>query len=166
MKMAYIIAVVSLGALAGTDFALADSPLDIPQVSKKPITKGVDGSVPIQDSEVNLAPPMDYQQQVISDPNISNFARAQAAINASKDGSSGGNVAIINQDGTSNSSTVIQSGNNNYASHTQKGVDNDIYLDQQGNNNQSNELQTGKHSHKVIIQNGDKVETEKNSPEN
>lgn len=95
----------------------------------------------------------DYQTQVLSNPYMSDIARARSMTGG------GGNTAIINQEGASNSSSVVQSGKNNYSRQTQKGKANDIYLNQQGDNNRSDESQIGEYNHKVIIQNDNEEET-------
>jgi len=95
----------------------------------------------------------DYQQEILSNQNISDIARTKAITG------SGGNTAVIIQDGDANYSAVWQSGNNNYARQTQNGDDNSIQLNQKGNHNYSDEKQTGKYNRKMIIQNGERKKT-------
>jgi hypothetical protein len=90
---------------------------------------------------------------VLSDPSISNIARAKEITGG------GGNTAVVVQNGKANHSTVKQSGCGNTAAQTQNGENNDIQLDQQGDHNLSAEKQTGNYNHKVIIQNGQREET-------
>ena len=88
-----------------------------------------------------------YQEEVLSNPEMSGAARAGAV-------SAGSNTASINQSGSFNSSNVMQTGDNNIAVHTQTGKDNELRVEQNGKNNRSYESQTGDHNRKVKIQNG------------
>ncbi|MBV8939862.1 MAG: hypothetical protein JO089_08525 [Alphaproteobacteria bacterium] len=147
-----------LGAV--TPAALADDPderVELPQVSKHPAA--VHGKVSVA-PESKIRPPCegdaeneDFQKEVLSNPTISDLARARALTGG------GGNTAVIVQSGNSNRSSITQSGDNNYASQTQTGNMNDIYVEQRGKHNCSQEKQTGNYNHKVKIQNGNKEET-------
>ncbi len=98
----------------------------------------------------------DYQKAVLSDPHLSELARANAATQSSPPApsSTGGNQAVIRQEGTSNVSSVTQEGSNNKALQTQKGRFNDLAVRQAGTDNVSVEKQVGDYNHKVKTQNG------------
>ena len=112
------------------------------------------------DENSNQSQTNDYQNSILSDPNINDRARANALINSNND-----NVVIINQEGDDNKSSVIQTGKNNIAKQTQKGKANDLEIEQVGDNHISEETQIGEHNHKIKVQNGKKEETieEKNN---
>lgn len=125
-----------------------DNSVSIPQVSDQ--ASGQDGSEsPMYKGEHNApAQQNDYQQQILSNPEISDIGRANALTGG------GGNTAIITQEGSANRSTVTQRGKSNYARQRQIGTSNDINLNQQGDRNESDEEQQGEYNHKTIIQNG------------
>ena len=93
---------------------------------------------------------VDYQQQILSNPETNQAARVGVGSNA---GESDANTAVINQNGSSNSSSIIQSGDNNKAEQYQKGKNNLLYLKQKGKNNYHKETQDGNNNRKIIIQN-------------
>ena len=87
------------------------------------------------------------QDEVLSNSETSGAARTETV-------RSGGNSAIINQNGFRNISSVVQTGGDNVADQTQTGEDNDLRVEQTGRHNRSREIQTGEHNRKVKIQNG------------
>jgi hypothetical protein len=93
---------------------------------------------------------VDYQQQILSNPETNQAARVGVGSNT---GESGDNTAVINQNGSSNSASIIQSGDNNKAEQYQKGKNNLLYLKQKGKNNYHKETQDGNNNRKIIIQN-------------
>lgn len=107
--------------------------------------------IPTETEEAAAAP--DHQAEVLADPIITTYGRANAFTHfLGTQSSSGGNVAVINQEGTSNSSVIVQRGSHNTATQTQNGLFNDIYLDQEGQHNMSKESQKGKYNRKRKIQ--------------
>ena len=98
-----------------------------------------------------------YQDEVLSNPEMSGAARAETA-------RSGGNTAIINQSGSRNTSSVLQTGDDNVAEQTQTGEYNDLRVEQTGKHNRSHESQTGSHNRKVKIQNGTEAIIEQVKP--
>lgn len=141
--------VTCLGYGAGA----APNSLVIPQVPSDAQHVG-DGSDPLVDPNV-AGGTTDYQAEVLSDPRISESARANAVLN---ENGFDGNTAVIVQGGKANKSLIRQSGKNNSARQTQTGEKNDLRVEQNGDNNRSEEKQTGKNNHKVKIQNGIKEE--------
>ncbi len=87
------------------------------------------------------------QDEVLSNSETSGAARIETV-------RSGGNTAIINQNGSRNISSVVQTGGDNVADQTQTGEYNDLRVEQTGRHNRSREIQTGEHNRKVNIQNG------------
>jgi hypothetical protein len=144
-------------ALASGDALAQEASAEIPQVSAVPSphseTHRNKSEQSLQSSTYRNEATKDYQRQVLSDPRISDIARAKELTG------DGGNTAIITQSGSSNKSSVTQKGKNNYARQEQNGKANDIYLNQQGDHNRSEEKQVGDYNHKVKIQNGDEEET-------
>lgn len=116
-----------------------------------PFAGAIPVSATVSNPHADPSSEADYQTEIMTDPTISPAGRLNTV--------TGGNVAIINQEGASNSSTVVQSGDNNYARQKQTGARNDISLNQQGDNNRSEEQQNGKYNHKIIRQNGNTTET-------
>ncbi|MCE1273220.1 MAG: hypothetical protein LWW75_01650 [Chlorobiales bacterium] len=98
-----------------------------------------------------------YQDEILSNPRTSGEARAKST-------ESGGNTAIIIQNGSRNKSSVKQAGDNNTAEHTQNGMENELQLEQTGKNNRSQETQTGKHNRKVIRQHDSETVIEQVNP--
>lgn len=98
-----------------------------------------------------------YQDEILSNPRTSGEARAKST-------QSGGNTAIIIQNGSRNKSSVKQAGDNNRAEQTQTGIENELRLEQCGKNNRSRETQTGKHNRKVIRQNDSETVIEQVNP--
>src|SRR5271157_2181215 len=91
--------ILSLSAVGASSAAVAQG-VNIPQVPKDaaPVENAGEPSVSGKDVPNNE----DYQNEVLSNPEINDRARAEAAINGS-----GGNTAVINQSGDSNISSVI-----------------------------------------------------------
>jgi hypothetical protein len=141
--------------LASGDALAQRATANIPQVSDIPSPHSEAGKnkmeLPLQSGTYEAT--KDYQKQVLSDPRISDIARARELTG------DGGNTAIITQNGSSNKSSVTQKGKNNYARQKQNGKANDIYLNQQGDHNRSEEKQVGDYNRRVKIQNGDEEET-------
>jgi len=98
-----------------------------------------------------------YQDEVLSNPEMSGTARAEGA-------RTGGNTAIINQNGSRNTSSVVQKGDDNVADQTQTGNYNDLRVEQKGWHNRSYESQTGDHNRKVKIQNDTETIIEQVNP--
>jgi hypothetical protein len=96
-----------------------------------------------------------YQDEILSNPQMNSAARVGVTV---------GNKAVINQNGSDNSSSISQSGDNNWAEQTQYGNRNDIYLKQNGKNNRHRETQTGNFNRKVIIQNDSETIIEQVTP--
>ncbi len=162
--------------------ALADdmSSVHIPQVSGTPRSPEKEASKEketlLKEENLLVNQGADYQTDVINNPKFSDYGRAKAAIEANEaamplagadsaaikqdtmgkvnEEQLGKNIAVIRQDGTANSSTVVQSGSSNKAVQTQKGVKNDLSVTQNGKHNESYEEQIGKYNHKKKIQNG------------
>ncbi len=156
-----------LGSVLFAGTALASSSVEIPQVPANAEPADNDESM-IKANNNNDS--SDYQNQILNDPNMSERARAEAAINSSNraaemEGVTGGDVeaargnhAVIIQKGKANNSSITQKGDNNYASQTQDGNHNDLRVEQNGKNNVSEEHQKGDYNHKIKIQNGEKSE--------
>ena len=85
-----------------------------------------------------------YQDEVLSNPEKSGAARAEAV-------HKGGNTAIINQNGYRNVSNVVQTGDDNVAEQSQTGEYNDLRVEQTGRHNRSHENQSGDHNRKVKV---------------
>lgn len=114
----------------------------------------------IRNKESSQNQPQDYQDQVLSDPAISDYARYQAMIknswneNNGGGANQGGNVAVIEQQGDGNVSTIRQDGDHNQAKQLQQGRYNLLTIDQNGNDNRSEESQIGDYNIKIKRQNG------------
>ena len=100
---------------------------------------------------------INYQDEVMSNPEMSGAARAGAV-------GAGGNTAIINQSGSRNTSSVVQKGDDNLADQTQTGEYNDLRVEQKGKHNRSYESQTGNYNRKVKIQNDTETIIEQVNP--
>ena len=100
-----------------------------------------------------------YQDEVLSNPEKSGAARAEAV-------HKGGNTAIINQNGYRNVSNVVQTGDDNVAEQSQTGEYNDLRVEQTGRHNRSHENQSGDYNRKVKIQNGTETIVEQVKPHN
>lgn len=149
----FTFAVVLVYSFAG--FAVPDRNVFIPQIppqsrlNEEQLKKEVFDAQSAQEQPS----PKDYQSQIMNDPVISDFGRANSFIQiVATEPASEANKAVIYQEGGNNTSVIVQKGNKNKAIQKQKGEYNDIYLDQQGDHNSSKESQSGKHNRKHKIQ--------------
>jgi len=117
----------------------------------------VSGSEPVLEQSESEMTEKNYQDEIMSNPEMSGAARAGTV-------SAGGNTAIINQSGSSNRSSVVQKGDDNVADQTQTGEYNELRVEQNGRHNRSYEHQTGDHNRKVKIQNGSETIIEQVTP--
>jgi len=107
--------------------------------------------------DTDMSEGKNYQDEILSNPETN--AGARVGIKRS-----GGNTAIINQNGSRNSSNITQSGDDNIAIQNQNGTENELYLKQTGKHNRHTETQTGSHNRKTIIQNDSETYIEQVTP--
>lgn len=186
----------SLLVAAGFAFsAMADSGVLIPQVSQKAKPKSgaaaEEGEALFDEATaagVDMQK-MDHQQEIINNPQYTEYGRAQAARQGHAEGialgttdmrpaqrqmkkdeqetdalimseeENDGNVVVVRQQGARNNSVVKQSGAKNTARQEQKGEKNALTVIQNGEYNASQELQDGTENYKLKVQNGVRSET-------
>jgi hypothetical protein len=92
MKILIVTQILFWGAIAGTALA-QDAGVNIPQVSSIPNPKAKEIATPAPPRS-NPGDNTDYQQNVLSNPTISDIARANSLTNG------GGNTSAVVQDGS------------------------------------------------------------------
>jgi len=139
--------------LASAVMDASASNIAIEQASKEKDPTSTISETEIKPSNIILG--KDYQTEILSDPLLTEPARAHVMSEAKNMG----NSASIMQKGNSNVSSIVQQGSDNNAYQTQNGNVNELYVEQNGLHNNSDEKQTGHNNHKLVIQNGKRVET-------
>lgn len=152
MKASIIITLVVF--IAGVKAVFGENSIFASEPTTNLLNGGING---VDAGGIDMSEEKNYQDEILSNPETN--AGARVGIKRP-----GGNTAIINQNGSRNSSSITQSGDDNMAIQNQSGTENELYLKQNGKHNRHSETQTGSHNRKVIIQNDSETFIEQVTP--
>jgi hypothetical protein len=136
-------------------FAVPDRNVFIPQIppqsrlNETMLKREVFDTKSMQDQP----PTQDYQSQIMNNPVISDFGRANSFIQiVATEPASVVNKALIYEEESGDAAVIAKKNNKNKLLNKKKAGHNEMRSDQQGDHNSSKESQTGKHNRKYKVQ--------------